>query len=415
MSPNRDQILSLRAELDAQFNNEILRVLFDTHLQDLEGKANWSERAPPCPATAREIAFELRRRKEARKGTPSALPPEEKLQEELDKIPDTELAAIRVKIDYLRDIQLARLRRSRLPFDVAISRGTKRHFGHERRGYQLKFTPRVLDPEEALRHFWRRYFDASDGDNLVVFTEPLFFRDEHLTYIRNIYCNDRHNPGALARFGIEDTGKLQPSYHYLATGEVMGVLDVFSLFQKKKVGIMFGTVRVDTKIDRRYRINDTNIILLGSARTNPIIEHRQGPCGYRLTDDAIEVLRPQAPHEQGIYKDSWGGTDSPSFYKYAILTRMPNLNAGYVVAMIAANHGRAAEGRGAAADVALAAPAVALPGSPAPPLRPRRREPGGPRVPGSDHAEVHRGQEHRDRRHVPGAAGPLKEERCREP
>lgn len=41
----------------------------------------------------------------------------------------------------------------------------------------------------ALRNFWRPYF-ARHASNVIVYTEPLFFRDEHGHYFRDWYVND---------------------------------------------------------------------------------------------------------------------------------------------------------------------------------------------------------------------------------
>lgn len=81
--------------------------------------------------------------------------------------------------------------------------------------------PELQNGHEALKYFWGPYF-AQNRTNLIVHTEPLFFREGWETYVRNLYVND---PGKGSRQLLDRLPELKPrdlhaSFHYLDAGEV---------------------------------------------------------------------------------------------------------------------------------------------------------------------------------------------------
>jgi hypothetical protein len=231
--------------------------------------------------------------------------------------------------------------------------------------------------------FWAAY-SAPTAYNRVVISELLFFRDNNQTYLRNVYCNDPRERSRLDYILSYDSLKhLVPSYHYLSAGDVMALFHIFREFQQRKIHIDLGTVREN---ERLAQINTCNLILIGSSRTNTLLQLLQLGQPYVLIEDGVRVVGHLQAGESVLYTDEvhraiaidrqkvkdlayfrsldrrgsdvedwlWAEreslrqaeAESHLLHKYAVLTRMPHPNhrPGFVITMIAANHGRAAEG-----------------------------------------------------------------------
>lgn len=194
--------------------------------------------------------------------------------------------------------------------------------------------------ESALARFWRPYF-TGPAANAIVYTEPLFFRDNKGHFFRDWYIND---PGAreqiqkpLSHAGF---GPVEPAYHYLSTGEVHCLLSISRMFHEMGVPVETRNSRISSWNDLR----NANLILLGSPRTNTFLNSLQGEEPFVTLADQIENRQPQ-PGEERSYKGC-PRLDGKLMRRteYAVVTRRPGLMPASAITMIATNHGKAIEG-----------------------------------------------------------------------
>ncbi len=194
----------------------------------------------------------------------------------------------------------------------------------------------------ALARFWEPYF-SRQAPNVIVYTEPLFFRDERGHYVRDLYVNQ---PAAADRLRqwlpSADPSAWRPCYHYLSAGEVHCLLSLSRLFHEAGVPVETRNSRIASWSD----LHGANLILLGSPRTNTFLRSLQPDAGFVVTETTIE------DRSQRIRKGrSWSGARYqdgalPRMTEYAVITRRPSPTPGRAVTLIAANHGRAIEGAG---------------------------------------------------------------------
>lgn len=210
--------------------------------------------------------------------------------------------------------------------------------------YRVVFTDatvsaRVAERESsALMRFWQPYFTGA-ALNLVVYTEPLFFRDSQGRYIRDWAINNPSDIGALqSSFPASDTAGFQPTFHYLSAGEMHCLLSLTRMFHE--LGLP-----VETRNSRNAgwsELSRSNLILLGSPRTNQFLKSLQGDDPLIVHSDYIEERPTGAAYRGSRYRD--GSLERMT--EHAVVTRRPGLVEGRWVTMIAANHGRAIEGAG---------------------------------------------------------------------
>jgi hypothetical protein len=195
----------------------------------------------------------------------------------------------------------------------------------------------------ALLRFWKPYF-CGQAANVVVYTEPLFFRDDSGHYYRDWYVNDLlTGPEEVAkRLLIPGQGKLQPSFHYLSTGEVHCMLSISRMFHEAGVPLETRNSRVASWNE----LKDSNLILLGSPRTNSFLSTLQGEEPFVINSDRIENRKRKANEEEFYLGRRYLDGKLMRMSEYSLVTRRPGLSPRCAVTMIAANHGRAIEGAG---------------------------------------------------------------------
>jgi hypothetical protein len=237
--------------------------------------------------------------------------------------------------------------------------------------YQAVFGPRAdaattppRPSTEALRRFWAPYAAPAAG-NVVTYTEPLFYRhDASMTYVRNIFVNevaDAAEADLRRRSPLVDATPLRPCYHYLSSGEMQGSISLARLFGELGFPLEMRNARLSSVNELRR----TNLILLGSVRTNHLVDALGGSRGVRMTVDRLED--PDAPPGQ---PREYRGTDFLDgklrrAREFVLVTRRPGLGAGTTITLIASHHGRACQGVGTMltmeAEVASLLNAMALP------------------------------------------------------
>lgn len=192
----------------------------------------------------------------------------------------------------------------------------------------------------ALRRFWAPYLTKS-CPTIVVYTELLCFRDLQDNYFRNIHVNDSVGgyEEARRRFpGLPNDA--YPTFHFVSGGEMQTVLLLTRAFFEMQCS-------VETKISRFISWKDMqgkNLVIVGSARTNPFIRKLQSGEKLIIHEDYIEdceTLKGRTAKYQGSHYLS-GSLERVS--DYAIVTRLPAPAGGTCVTLISANHGRAMEG-----------------------------------------------------------------------
>jgi len=214
--------------------------------------------------------------------------------------------------------------------------------------YRVAFVPSEQTSEptiassKALARFWAPYFSGRAA-NVIVYTEPLFFRDRHGHYFRDWYLNDPAFAGEVQDLlGRCALGPFEPAYHYLSTGEVHCLLSLSRMFHEMGVPVETRSCRVTSWNELRH----ANLILLGSSRTNPFLNALQGEEPFVVTADRIENRSP-ASGEQEFYAGSRRMDGNLVRHtEYAVVTRRPAMTSGCAITWIASNHGKAIEGAG---------------------------------------------------------------------
>lgn len=197
--------------------------------------------------------------------------------------------------------------------------------------------------ESQLVRFWKSYV-STQTPNMIVYTEPLFFRDNEGHYFRDWHVNDVAGGSELLRkrLRLEHLELLNPSFHYLSTGEVHCMLSVSRMFHEMGIPIETRNCRISSWNE----VTNANLILLGSPRTNTFLSTLEGDEPFSITPDRIENHSPE-DNEAAIYQGRrYLDGKLMRMTEYALVTRRPGLSPGCAVTMIAANHGRAIEGAG---------------------------------------------------------------------
>jgi hypothetical protein len=213
--------------------------------------------------------------------------------------------------------------------------------------YRLEFVEAVGDGRSqdsipALNRFWQPYLQDRIA-NIIVYTEPLFFHDGRTRFFRDWEVN-RLPEGAeqiRSRYPGLESEDVRPVFHYLSAGEMHCLLSLTRMFHEQ-------AVPVETRNSRNvqwHELSRSNLVLLGSPRTNSFLESLQGDQPLVVLNDHIER------RSTGVAEQSWRGTrfvdgHLPRMREYAVVTRRPGVVPGSCVTMIAANHGRAIEGAG---------------------------------------------------------------------
>lgn len=193
----------------------------------------------------------------------------------------------------------------------------------------------------ARRRFWQPYLSGK-VKNMLVYTDVLFFRDDSGNYLRNIYVNGL--PG-----GVEEIRKrapadafhdLKPSYHFMSAGEVQSMLALIWLFARLKAPL---EVR-NSRFTSWNELRSSNLILLGSSRTNAFLDALQAGNNFVIAPDEIRNLEPREGEETSYSGQRRMEGKLEKAAEPAVVTRRPGLAPGTVVTMISANHGRGVEG-----------------------------------------------------------------------
>ena len=228
------------------------------------------------------------------------------------------------------------------PFHLALPKGS----------YRVLFLDAATDrsqgdaeqpySDRSLELFWQPHL-ASEAGNVLVYTEPLFFRDSKGHYYRDPDVNDLHTAERYLKTRAADVnfGPLRISVGCLWTGEVHCMLSILQLFQGLGAAVEIKTSRACSWPE----FKQTSLILLGSSRTNSILKALEGGTPFILNSRQIECERRRSG--KTIYRDShFIDGNMERMTAYALVTRRPSPTPGGAVTIIAANHCRGIEGAG---------------------------------------------------------------------
>jgi hypothetical protein len=203
--------------------------------------------------------------------------------------------------------------------------------------------PPVQQRFPDVERFWQPYLTGR-YPNTLVFTELLFFRDDHGTYLRNIFVNDLATglEQLRERIPYADSQAFQPSFHFVSAGEVHCLLSLTRMFER--LGVQCATR--NSRFLAWNLLRESNLILIGSSRTNVFIDSFQGENVFVLGPDRIVNLAPQAGEDEVYqgFRTQDGKLEKTT--EYALITRRPGVTSDCFVTSISANHGRAIEGAG---------------------------------------------------------------------
>lgn len=213
--------------------------------------------------------------------------------------------------------------------------------------YGVVFSPAeqpadAVEPERALTRFWAPYLSAR-APNVIIYTEPLFFRDNRGHFYRDWYINDPAAcPQVQQTLAVCGLGPFEPAYHYLSAGEVHCMLSLSRMFHEMGIPVETRSSRVTSWNELRH----VNVVLLGSPRTNPFLSCLQGDEPFIVLPDGIENRQP-GPGELPRYTGARRMDGSLARRtEYALVTRRPGMMPDCAITMIASNHGKAIEGAG---------------------------------------------------------------------
>lgn len=251
-------------------------------------------------------------------------------------------------------------------------------------GYRLIFSANDPPDGDVVKKLWHPHL-VDGSATRIVFAEPTFFRNADRFYLRNLDCNEPDDRWMFwSLLEKDETEKLIVSYHYLPAGELLAVLNVMAEFQRRGVFLDFGTTKT---YPAWSLLSDENVILVGSSRSNPHIAKLQQGHPITVTKDGVQTTRPDGTSKKYtdgiealplIERDSrkveiarlaylhweehgeseeqnwhWAEREydrrlldaipAAQFTKYVVVTRRSS-TSGRVITMIAANHGRAAQG-----------------------------------------------------------------------
>jgi hypothetical protein len=195
----------------------------------------------------------------------------------------------------------------------------------------------------SLEQFWRPHL-SGDAGNILVYTEPLFFRDDKGHYYRDPDVNDLSTAERVLSSRSPEHGfhPTRLTYGCLWTGEVHCLLSILRTFRELGAPLEIRTPRVCSWVE----LKQTSLILLGNSRTNSILKSLELDSPFVLHGHRIENKRLEGAEKRRYGTNRRGSPNLERMTTYALVTRRPGLTQGSVVTTIAADHCRAIEGAG---------------------------------------------------------------------
>ena len=202
---------------------------------------------------------------------------------------------------------------------------------------------KIEERSVGLLEFWRPYL-SSRMSNVLVYAEVLFFRNDAFNYVRNIFVNDvaTGQEEMRARLPELDLSRYTPSYHFAPAGEMHCVLFLTKQFQDIGAPLEVRTARHTAWNELR----DSNLIFIGSSRTNNFVGSLQGEQPFVLTAHSIVNRFPKGDEPSEYVSRRYMEGKLNRCTEYALVTRQGGISPNTCTTIISANHGRANEAAG---------------------------------------------------------------------
>jgi hypothetical protein len=249
------------------------------------------------------------------------------------------------RMDPIVRVSLGSIRDRLFAFFNGEGRGSAWRMEIPKGHYELRYirnawTEKGEPAQRPVERFWSSYLEPT-APNIIVYTEPLFFRDDAGHYVRDWKVNSLEDVGNGVRefFPKDRRGQVEPVYHYLSAGEMHCLLSLTRMFHE-------AGVPVETRNSRNSQWSElcrSNLILLGSPRTNQFLQKLQAGLPLVTCEEKIEWRGP-ADSQRSYQGHRFLDGSLNRMTEYAVVTRRPGVLPGSTITMIAANHGRAIEG-----------------------------------------------------------------------
>lgn len=218
---------------------------------------------------------------------------------------------------------------------LAIPRGEYRLVFFEQ-GAEAEFRCRALLDRPALERFWQPYLLELER-NLLVFSDLLFFTDGQGTFWRDIFVNRTNGSVRRLRqlFALPKSDQLRPTRAFISAGELRALYSLQALFGEAGSKVEPCEVRELPAED----LGGSNLILIGSSRTNPLVDRVQSYFQWTLTERHVSYAPSAGGRLRRLRDREWAQGDVIRRRSFALLQRTV-LPEGEVVTAICANNGR---------------------------------------------------------------------------
>jgi hypothetical protein len=100
----------------------------------------------------------------------------------------------------------------------------------------------------------------------------------------------------------------------------------------------------NARIASWHEMRNSNLVLVGCARTNPFMDMLQEETDFIIAEDEIRNFALRDGELSSYRGERYHDSKLPRYREYVLITRRPGPCPNSTVTMIAANHGRAIEG-----------------------------------------------------------------------
>jgi hypothetical protein len=182
------------------------------------------------------------------------------------------------------------------------------------------------DKAALVTKFWMPYFEGKPAR--VFYAEPLFFRDDRESSLRNIKANVPEERGALDY--LRTAGKLKPVHPYVPVGIVRAMLRLNSYFAAHGTHLEASPLRPGVRLNER----NENLIVLSTAATFGVVSGLEinAPPQPRTAEAALSLRPRQRPRP-----------DATHYVEPALMTRRNHLFRRNIITVLNAHYSPAVE------------------------------------------------------------------------
>jgi hypothetical protein len=218
------------------------------------------------------------------------------------------------------------------------------------RGNYFPFT-KVNEPppkeEDFVALLWSPYH-ASGKQARIIYPEPLFFLDQHGTYLRNPAADEPKKQSNIFNYLAPCAGdSFEPRYSFVSAGIVQSILLLMRTFRLSSPErfVNVTPVRPDEEVSDRKE----NLIVLGTPSTTKIVEKLERPpfeAKLPLRTTATGAVLYEGAEDEEVFADDpeqQALNPNPEMLQWGVLTRRRSRFNDRIETLIAARQGRAVE------------------------------------------------------------------------